>query len=601
MFSASVTNPDSVKVLSEVPVRDYRMLERPAGSQAILLNRSILQGFPAMSAAEIASTEGSFVARSQGPGMLTTSHFRGGQASQTATYWEGIPIGNAMLGQQDLSLLPAALIGDIRLTPGSQGGTLGNQAVAGSLHFNQYMKDVKGWKPTFTFQTGSWGQTALLIESEGKLKGQLWKVAFFRSQAFNSYQVKDYHSMMLGYKPQENARQDVKSARFSLQGRINNLWMYRYHGLFTSSVRQIPPTLTQYRSLSSQEDMALRQVMQFDYTGLRNRVRFRLFHQGERLQFDDPLVGINSDSRITDAGGELYWSRPLSANWEAGAQVSAQKQQVRSSVYDAELIRMSGQLQLNGQNWKSRLRTTLSARMERVGNTFSGLQPYFGFNVGDSSLLWTGQVSGHYRYPTLNDWYWVPGGNPSLNPESGWGGETGIERRWRWMNCKLNGFFRTTRDLIFWRPASGGIWSPVNVSQMQAVGVELRLNLKLGALDWLTTGQWGNYTSDEHRTTMPYMPQWSFTQWIEYSWKGWNCALKVNGQAGVLDPEAVNGTLPGFSTLDFYLKRTLRFNRQSFSLSAMIRNFTNEEYQVIAWRAMPGRNWGFAIQWTPDL
>lgn len=591
--------PDSVKVLKEVPVRDYRMLERPAGSEAILLNRTVMNALPSLTAAELTSNEGSMVTRTQGPGMLTTSHFRGGQASQTATFWEGIPIGNAMLGQQDLALLPAALVGDVRLTPGSQGGTLGNQAVAGSLHFNQTLRSVQRWTPTITLQTGSWGQAIGLVELEGALKRHLIKAAFYQSQSMNDFPVKDYFSMIMGYRPQPNARQDLQAVRFSIQGPLQHAWQYRYHLLYTKANRQIPPTLTQNSSKAAQADASLRQVIQLDHGQKNNRYRVRLFQQWERLRFEDPMTGIFSHSEIADWGLEGFWSHSLSSSWEVSAQGSAQLQSVSSTVYKANLNRFSGQVQLNYQTFSGKLRTTASIRTETANQIFSGLQPYLGVCIGDSTIKWTAQVSGHFRYPTLNDLFWIPGGNPALKPESGWGGETGIEAGWHIFKLKLNSFYRHTENLIFWRPMNAGIWSPVNLSDAHAIGLELRFSWQWKRTHFSSTGQWGKYTREGGTTAMPYMPEWTISQWIEQGWRNWSLAFRMNVQDSVLDPEGLNGRLPGFAVIDVFLKKSISFAKQSFTISLMVRNLTDKEYQVIAWRAMPGRNWGIALQWHP--
>lgn len=596
--ASMAAKPDSTKTLPSVSVRDYRLSDQPAGSSSIPLNRRITSGFPGMSAAEIANQDGGVVLRLQGPGLLATSQFRGGQASQTAVFWEGIPIGNAMLGQQDLALLPAALLGEIRLTPGSQGGTLGNQAIAGSLHFTQSFLSNSLWTPTVTLQTGSWGQTAVLAALEGAIQNQRLKIAAFKQQSFNDFQVRDYFSFTPGFKRQTNARQDLQAARLSLAGDLAAGFKYRYHLLYTSADRQIPPTLTQQNSSARQQDHAVRQVIQFDRTASRNRLRGRMFHQWERLNYQDDATQIFSDSHIQDWGMEVFWSRSINKLWELSAQSSLQRQQVYSTVYEAGLNRISGQLQANYQSLRNNFQFTGSVRVEQAGTQFSGLQPYLGMSLGDSAIRWTAQVSGHFRHPTLNDLFWIPGGNRELKPEQGWGGETGLAGQKGIVKFNLSTYWRSTQQLIFWRPLNAGIWSPVNLSDALAVGIEARIKLRWRQFEATTSGQWGRFTRNEGKEKMPYIPTFTATQWLEQRLGSWHLALSVQYRSSVEDPEGINGRLPGFVIADFFLKRGFLIGKQSLAFSAMIRNFTNEEYQVVAWRAMPGINWGLALQWS---
>lgn len=39
-------------------------------------------------------------------------------------------------------------------------------------------------------------------------------------------------------------------------------------------------------------------------------------------------------------------------------------------------------------------------------------------------------ITRNYRFPTLNDLYFLPGGNPALNNESGFTYETGLSFSW---------------------------------------------------------------------------------------------------------------------------------------------------------------------------
>ena len=51
-----------------------------------------------------------------------------------------------------------------------------------------------------------------------------------------------------------------------------------------------------------------------------------------------------------------------------------------------------------------------------------------------------------YRAPTLNERYWVPGGNPALLPEAGWGSEAGL--RHQMLRCAERLSFHVLAGLV---------------------------------------------------------------------------------------------------------------------------------------------------------
>jgi iron complex outermembrane receptor protein len=96
--------------------------------------------------------------------------------------------------------------------------------------------------------------------------------------------------------------------------------------------------------------------------------------------------------------------------------------------------------------------------------------PVHGFSV-------KGQISNKFRFPTLNDRYWKPGGNPDLQPENGIGYDLGFV----WdakgsanssINLSSTLFIQHINNWIQWVPI-GTYWSPQNIKQVKCQGLEL--------------------------------------------------------------------------------------------------------------------------------
>ena len=72
----------------------------------------------------------------------------------------------------------------------------------------------------------------------------------------------------------------------------------------------------------------------------------------------------------------------------------------------------------------------LTLREELYDDEFSPLIPALfvdGELIRGGKLVLKGSLSRNYRYPTLNDLYFQPGGNPDLKPEKGWSYDVGLD------------------------------------------------------------------------------------------------------------------------------------------------------------------------------
>ncbi|MFA7684556.1 MAG: TonB-dependent receptor [Syntrophales bacterium] len=98
----------------------------------------------------------------------------------------------------------------------------------------------------------------------------------------------------------------------------------------------------------------------------------------------------------------------------------------------------------------------------------------------------------HFLAPTPNDLYWPEDpytkGNPDLKPETGWHSDITLEQSS--LNDKifatLSYFHWDVNDKIQWEPDSQGIFSPVNLADYKAQGVEA--GIKIGPCYNLTLG-----------------------------------------------------------------------------------------------------------------
>ena len=76
--------------------------------------------------------------KSYGMGGAATPSFRGTGAGQTGVTWNGVSISHPMLGQSDLSLIPAGLIDEIQIYYGGASMALNSGSIGPSLFLTGY-------------------------------------------------------------------------------------------------------------------------------------------------------------------------------------------------------------------------------------------------------------------------------------------------------------------------------------------------------------------------------------------------------------------------------------------------------------------------------
>ena len=132
---------------------------------------------------------------------------------------------------------------------------------------------------------------------------------------------------------------------------------------------------------------------------------------------------------------------PPSRKWYFTANLSAHQQFVRSEDRNIQLQDANraiigydkGRIELSGAvsaKWQPCERLGMSAvmREDMYGSTWAPLIPAFfidGIVSHTGNIMLKGSISRNYRFPTLNDLYFLPGGNPDLKSEHGFSYDLG--------------------------------------------------------------------------------------------------------------------------------------------------------------------------------
>jgi iron complex outermembrane receptor protein len=223
-----------------------------------------------------------------------------------------------------------------------------------------------------------------------------------------------------------------------------------------------------------------------------------------------------------------------------------------------------------------------------------------------------GNVQRSFRAPSLNELYYVPGGNEQLKPEKGWSEDAGyklsLENDAVSFSHDLSVFNRVIDDWILW--FGGSIWTPHNIATVHSRGVETenKLEWETGKVTWHI----GLNTSYVLATTMesyipgdsstgkqiPYTPRYNGQVNAGFLYRGFylNYNHTYTGYRFITIDESLY--LQPYNTGNLQLLYTFYIHNLPLQLTAQGNNIWNNKYYVVNGRPMPGFNWLFGVRAT---
>jgi iron complex outermembrane receptor protein len=231
-------------------------------------------------------------------------------------------------------------------------------------------------------------------------------------------------------------------------------------------------------------------------------------------------------------------------------------------------------------------------------------------------------VSRNFRFPTLNDLYFLPGGNPNLRKESGWTYDAGLsfavgKKGVYSLSGSANWFESFIKDWIIWLPTTKGFFSPDNIKDVHAYGVEMKANLDVvlakewqlglnGTFSWTPSINCGEPRTPADQSVgkqLPYVPEYSSSVTGRLAWRRWTFMYKwcYYSERFTMSSNDISltGKLPKYYMSNISLEKVLALKWADLSLKGTINNLFDEEYLSVLSRPMPGINFEIFIGITP--
>lgn len=486
VFGQTSLQTDTIKI-NDVLIRG-RTNKSPSGYKVISIDSSVMINYSHKSVAEVLSANSTIFIKSYGVGGAATPSFRGTGASHTLIGWNGININNAMLGQSDLSILPAGLIDGIDLYSGGSSMSLNNGGIGGIINLETRTEWKKETRVTLNPGFGSFGNYSGLVSLKtGNTGFQSVTKAFYQS-AENNFRYQNRESGVVPVWETRNKSQISQKAfiqelyyrksGYNLSGRI---W-------YQSAERNLPSSmLTQQVGLSEKQfDESLRTMLNFDL----NRNGYNYFLTSalmiNRLNYFNSLVSIDSRNLSDVLTIKTGLEKKILDRTKIGLVLSEDYNVIESNNYAGNKTRNTTTITASAEhNAHGRWGTSFLIREIIDRNKF--LVPDFSagmqFRISDiTDQIIKASISRNSKIPSMNEMFWLPGGNPDLKNEYAYIYELTYELDHNFFapfNIKsdITLFRNSIKDMIQWQPGPYSYWTAENISNVNTSGIESSVSL----------------------------------------------------------------------------------------------------------------------------
>lgn len=648
-LTAAAQSDDMHRSLGDVTVTAQRPLSR-IGTQVTPIDSAALRYNISQSMADVIGYNSSVFVKSAGRATLATVAFRGTAPSHTAVTWNGLPLNSPSLGMTDFSMLPSYFIDRTTLLNGASSLTRTSAGMGGLVEMASSAADIPGgFSAQYVQGVGSFGTFDEFIRLA--YGNDRWR---FSTRAVMSTSDNDFsfvnhdrkkfvydenHQIVDSYYPKEKNRNGDFSDFQLLQQIYFTPSSAHDFGLqvwYTGSDRNVPLNTVDYVSagsfLKKQRDNILRAVgsWMMRHGAWRLNARMAYVHQWDAYDYAvEQSEGVMSSktaarTKLNTFFSDADWSMTLRGNLLLSASVNVRRDNV-STVDHAALAGVSaydkGRTDIGASvsvNWQPLPRLGLSAIVREDiagGDADAPVPAMFADYVvyRPANLILKASVARNHHFPTINDMYFLPGGNPDLRAEHGFNYEVGASMSKTLasgltVSASASWYDSHISDWILWLPTVNGFFQARNVKSVHSYGVEgsmsaeaalpCGVNLSVnGNAAWTASVNHGEPLSPNDKSVgrqLPYVPEFTATATASIAWRLWTLRYKFCHYSRRNTMTAADNTLgshlPAYSMSDASIERRVPFRKFEMAVKLAVSNLFDADYQTIMSRPMPGTN-----------
>ena len=571
--------------------------------------------------------------KTYGSGSSATASFRGTAATHTQVLWNGMNLNSPMRGIADLSLLPVFFTDDVYLLHGGSSMTEGSGSLGGSILLNNQPDwnakiNLSGIFESSSFDTRKYFFKGMIGNSRFKSNTRV-----FHEKSENNFPFYNY-----GVLP--HRKDTLKNADYLKMGILQEFYYRPYSDkimalrIWTQKSDRNLPQLMSYEGSKKEEFQKDNQFrLQYDFKKYSENINFHFFTgldmNNLRYYRSTPEFNfINDDSKsrevsflnhfriFRDFDGKTYATFSLDANYHS---VNAENK-ISNLGYIESRFETSLLFNLHFKP-SERFAAFVLMRSENYDSHLVPLIPALGLEwqfLNNQTYVLRMNAARNYHKPTMNDLYWLPGGNPDLLPEDGYTGDISlegqIERGPVSIKSEVTVYVSKIDNWIIWQPSASGAyyWEAANVKNVFSRGLEYQFsaNTTWQKIDFKgggnysytrTTNQKAVNSVDQSRgKQLIYIPKHKGNMYLAATYRKFSLKydLEYIGKRYTTSSNLESDyerVLNSYWLSKITLEHRVNLNDLQINFKASVENLFNEEYQSILWRPMPGRFYTFSI------
>lgn len=607
------SDPDTV-LLSGIEVKGLNA-NSGAGRSMSIIDTVLIQSQGHKDLGSLLSLSSPVFVKAYGQGGISTASFRGSSAQHTSVSWNGIQLNSPMLGQTNLGNIPVSISEEIQIQYGGA-AEAGVYSLPGA---NISLSSIPFYHPEnslkLSLMSGSFHTKG--IDLQGKAGGKKWGITlgFYSHASKNDFPFVNNALTNYQMESRTHAAWDRHGIVQHLHWKVKPKLTISLHSWWQRSWSELPPPLLVF--------LTERNESLGEWTGgnsliFRGRLRswnWRsttafLFHETD---FTQRIAGKRSISSSKSYQQQWVISKTFSKRMQVESLANLVYDEVNSPHYAADVHRsqaaLAGRIDARPWNW---MNTSVGINYIASQGHSPGLLPSIGLDI----IPWPKtnlQLKAYHglakRFPTLNERYWVPGGNGGLQPEQGRITEAGLHFSRRASENSLDvsfGYFDLNiKEWIQWVPEGlSHFWTPVNLKHVHSSGIETswryqhRIHnhaLSLRSSVYYTSAREQRKIKEEEKQLI-YIPLFMGNLSTVWQYRQWEASLQSYYTGRRYTRVDESAYMPSHLLFDANLG--YRFDRpgHGISLNLLIQNLSNTNYQVVAWHPMPRRSLEISIR-----
>ena len=634
--------------LDNVQVVAHRRL-KDVGVEMTKLDTMVLHENISLSMADVLSKHSTAFVKSYGRATESLVEFRGTSPSHTQVTWNGMRINSPMLGTLDFSTVPAYFIDEANLYHGASSINLLGGGLGGAVEMVNKPAEKREWGMQFVQGIGSFDtyDDFLRLNYANDRLSSSTRIVY--SKADNDYKYTNLDkktdvydadgNWLYSYHPEERNKSGyfddfhVLQEFFYKASETDDLKAFLW---YTHSKRGLPFLSVDYKDDSDfkneQKCNTLRSVLQWDKRG------------------DQTALSVKGGYSYSDVGYEYYTTRQ-----EAHTSITNSRSFSNTAFLSthADWMLSSNFMLMGGADFYYHHVRSNDRSPFHIGKNFDKGRPEYMVNVQArwrpvdvfsmaavvreeiykddwvapipalfaDVILWKpwnlvlkASVARNYRYPSMDDLYFQPGGNPDLAPEKGFTYDAGVEfavqkKHWT-LRGNVTAFDSHIHDWILWTPNTKGFWEPSNVKKVHNYGLESSvegswLMAKALKLTFAANFAWTpsknvveqvNDNDASYGKQLCYVPKTSANVNARLQWRTWTlayqwCHYSERYTTTSNEVNYITGRLKPYYMTDISLEKTFRWRQVECAVKGVCNNLYSTRYVTVLSRPMPRRNY----------